>query len=531
MGHLYGATNNPDKQISNYLKSKEIAESIQEKGIITAINMNLGSTYLKLNKLDTALFYAQTALDAYAKNDIGIYSGYIYDLAGTIYQKKGDIDQAMNAFKTALKIHTEKNNLNGLSNSYTDLSSLYIILNKPDSSLFFAQKGLETSNGAGSSRLLEDVYSALSSAYTKLNKNDSALVYLQLASSLRDSMNAVEIKNLTAYQNLSFDEQIRLRELEEEKASFQYRIRTNALMGGLFTLLIVAFLLYRNNKQKQKANIKLKAQKEEIQTTLEQLEATQTQLIQSEKMASLGELTAGIAHEIQNPLNFVNNFSELNSELIDELKEELAAGNNQSANEIANNIKDNEQKIIHHGKRAESIVRGMLLHSRGSSGQKEPTDINALCDEYLRLSYHGFRAKDKSFNADFKLEADESLPKIGVVPQDIGRVLLNLINNAFFAVNEKSKLQASGYKPQVIVSTKRDGNRVEIRVIDNGPGIPDSIKEKIFQPFFTTKPTGQGTGLGLSLSYDIVKAHGGTLEITSADKNGTEFSINLPIQS
>ncbi|WP_206082118.1 ATP-binding protein [Maribellus sediminis] len=265
----------------------------------------------------------------------------------------------------------------------------------------------------------------------------------------------------------------------------------------------------------------------ELSQSLENLKAAQTQLIQSEKMASLGELTAGIAHEIQNPLNFVNNFSELNSELIDELKEELAAGNNQSANEIANNIKDNEQKIIHHGKRAESIVRGMLLHSRGSTGQKEATDINALADEYLRLSYHGFRAKDKSFNADFKLEADKKLPKIEIVPQDIGRVLLNLINNAFYAVNEKVKQTKNSYKPSVVVQTTKTGNGIEIRVSDNGPGIPNNVREKIFQPFYTTKPTGQGTGLGLSLSYDIIKAHGGELNFISDSAAGTTFIITL----
>jgi signal transduction histidine kinase len=263
-----------------------------------------------------------------------------------------------------------------------------------------------------------------------------------------------------------------------------------------------------------------------------ELKSTQSQLIQSEKMASLGELTAGIAHEIQNPLNFVNNFSELSSELIVEIDEERAKNpesrDENLVSEVLSDIKQNLQKINHHGKRAADIVKGMLQHSRTNSGQKEPTDINALADEYLRLAYHGLRAKDKSFNADFKTDFDPALPKINVIPQDIGRVLLNLINNAFYAVSEKPRLQATSYKPQVIVSTKKVNTKIEIRVTDNGSGIPSSIKDKIFQPFFTTKPTGQGTGLGLSLSYDIVKAHGGELKVETKEGEGTEFIIQLP---
>ena len=270
------------------------------------------------------------------------------------------------------------------------------------------------------------------------------------------------------------------------------------------------------------------AQAKEIEKAYTELKATQAQLIQSEKMASLGELTAGIAHEIQNPLNFVNNFSDVNSELIDELDEEALKGNLEEVRAIIKDIKENEQKINHHGKRADAIVKGMLQHSRTSSGQKELTDINALADEYLRLSYHGLRAKDKSFYADFKTDFDPDLHKIMVIPQDIGRVLLNLINNAFYAVNERNKKGDEGYKPIVSVNTSKSENLLEIKVADNGNGIPPEIKEKIFQPFFTTKPTGQGTGLGLSLSYDIVKAHGGELLVETIEGRGTEFIIHLP---
>lgn len=274
----------------------------------------------------------------------------------------------------------------------------------------------------------------------------------------------------------------------------------------------------------------LRQQKEQVETTLAELKATQTQLIQSEKMASLGELTAGIAHEIQNPLNFVNNFSEVNSELIQEMKSEIEKGNMEEVKAIANDIAENEQKIVYHGKRADAIVKGMLQHSRSSSSVKELTDINALADEYLRLAYHGLRAKDKSFNAVMKTDFDENIGNIKIFPQDIGRVILNLITNAFYAVTEKKKQAGAGYEPTVSISTKKINGNVEIRVADNGNGIPAAARSKIFQPFFTTKPTGQGTGLGLSMSYDIVtKGHNGELKVETKEGEGSIFIIILPI--
>ncbi|MBS1734553.1 MAG: hypothetical protein JST02_14755 [Bacteroidetes bacterium] len=279
--------------------------------------------------------------------------------------------------------------------------------------------------------------------------------------------------------------------------------------------------------------IEIKEARQKAEAALAELQATQKQLIQSEKMASLGELTAGIAHEIQNPLNFVNNFSEVSNELIEELKAEkakpISERDNQLEDDILRDLSGNLEKINHHGKRADAIVKGMLQHSRSSSGTKEPTDINALCDEYLRLAYHGLRAKDKSFNAKFETDFDNSIGKINVMPQELGRVILNLINNAFYAVSEKKKLATGSYEPTVTIITKKAGNKVEIKVTDNGTGIPDSIKEKILQPFFTTKPTGQGTGLGLSLSYDIVtKVHGGDLKIETKEGEGTSFIILIP---
>jgi signal transduction histidine kinase len=281
---------------------------------------------------------------------------------------------------------------------------------------------------------------------------------------------------------------------------------------------------------KEKQSIELLAEKKRLEVTLTDLQATQKQLIQSEKMASLGELTAGIAHEIQNPLNFVNNFSEVSQELIDELKEELELGHMDGVKDILNDVIHNLQKITHHGKRADGIVKGMLQHSRKSSAVKEATDINTLCDEFLRLSYHGLRAKDKSFNATLVTDFDENLPKVNIFPQELGRVILNLLTNAFYAVNEKKQLNITGYNPTVSIGTKDNNGSVEIKVSDNGNGIPKQVLEKIYQPFFTTKPTGQGTGLGLSMSYDIItKGHGGSLKVLTENGKGTEFIIELPL--
>jgi two-component system, NtrC family, sensor kinase len=287
--------------------------------------------------------------------------------------------------------------------------------------------------------------------------------------------------------------------------------------------------LSRTTKELQQANHSLATTNDTLHNTVLELKATQNQLIQKEKMASLGELTAGIAHEIQNPLNFVNNFSAINRSLIEEMLEELEKGDVGEAIAIAQDVKVNGERIDSHGKRADAIVKGMLQHSRISTGEKKPTNINALADEFLRLSYHGLRARDSSFNASFKTEFDESIQDIEVAPEDLSRVLLNLCNNAFYAVTEKRKAADKDYKPLVMVTTKRVNDKVEIIVKDNGTGIPKKVFDKIFHPFFTTKPAGQGTGLGLSLSYDIViKGHGGELLVRTEEGQGTEFIVQLP---
>jgi len=393
----------------------------------------------------------------------------------------------------------------------------------------------------------------LSKGYNKLSALDSirgnykgAYENYKLYAAYRDSLQKKELekKELQA----AFDKKQAQQQIEKEKEDRRNSVRQILLFAFLLGFITIATTFFIAYKREQKGKNLVNMQKKEIETTLSELKSTQAQLIHSEKMASLGELTAGIAHEIQNPLNFVNNFSDVNRELIEELKNEKSNLKSEEQHEILNDIDQNLEKISFHGRRADAIVRGMLQHSRTSSGQKELTDINALADEYLRLAYHGLRAKDKSFNAKLETDFDPSVGRINIVAQDIGRVILNLINNAFYAISDKAKLQSSNlptpqgvlrtgeadYDPQVIIQTKRmggktNGERVEISVSDNGNGIPKNIVDKILQPFFTTKPTGEGTGLGLSLAHEIVKAHGGELKVETKEGEGTKFIIVIPI--
>src|SRR5665213_3359842 len=538
IAQLYGNTANTEKQISSLLKAGNIAQSLRDSVLNMLANLNLGNVYLdNLKKPDSALYFEQRALSLFSESDGDKSSiGWVFSCIGAIYLEKGNFNLSRDAFQKGLQSMQEQNNLAGVGGISLSLSGLYNKIDKPDSSLLYAYRGLETYKIFKDRNGIANAYSSLSSTYDQQKRTDSAFAFLKLATALHDSLNNVERKNLLAYQNANFDEQLRVKKLEDEKIQTRIKIRIYAMLAGIAVFMAIAFLLYRNNRHRKKANELLQKQKEEIaeqkenvEQTLVELKSTQAQLIQSEKMASLGELTAGIAHEIQNPLNFVNNFSEVNKELLLEMKDEMNRGNIDDANAIVNDVIENEEKINHHGKRADAIVKGMLQHSQTSKGQKEPTDINALADEYLRLSYHGLRAKDKEFNAPMKTDFDNSIGKINIIPQDIGRVLLNLYNNAFYAVNEKAKLSANSSQPIVSVTTKKSANHVIITVSDNGNGIPQNIVDKIFQPFFTTKPTGQGTGLGLSLSYDIGKAHGGEIKVETKEDERSEFIIQLPV--
>jgi two-component system NtrC family sensor kinase len=529
--YLYGYTGNYGKQITEAYEGIRLFESVKDTLLQAYTYTDIGHAYFKLNKFDSALYFEHKALSYYSVIPFKDrkYEAEPYVHIGEIYQQMGNIDMARKNFEKAIRVSEQQNNPAKQGDAHLQLANLYQSLSKTDSSLFHAKKALEAFNLVGKEKSKTVAYRMISDYYLDQNKADSSFIYLRLATVLNDSLDKVEKEKFQEFQVAGFNEALRLQELEKEKIQTQNKIRTYAMLAGIGVFMLIAFLLYRNNRNRKKANTLLQKQKEEVQSTLSELKSTQSQLIQSEKMASLGELTAGIAHEIQNPLNFVNNFSDVNKELIEEAHEEINKGNISEAKIILSDIKENEEKINHHGKRADAIVKGMLQHSRSSTGVKEPTDINALADEYLRLAYHGLRAKDKEFNTTLKTDYDHSIGSISIIPQDIGRVLLNLINNAFYAVAEKKKTSQEGYEPTVLISTKRVNEKVEITVADNGNGIPQKVIDKIFQPFFTTRPTGEGTGLGLSLSYDIVKAHGGEIKVNTKEHEGSEFIIQIPV--
>jgi signal transduction histidine kinase len=522
LASFYNRTRNSTEAFNHLLQAAEVGESLKNQKILCLANRDIGGYYFNNNNPDSAFIYFRKALKYYQNSPYQKTIGVVYHQIGLYYLQKQEYDSAKINFRTAMDQSLQNATLLVLGNNYRALGRVFIETGHLDSALKYTFQGQKIADSINDFPGMDTGFIQLASIY-KLKKDlPNAYYYLERGKNLRDTLVDYYINKLMQFQNLSFDQKMRLQELEKEKQQVKNRNRMFAMLTGLGIFLIVALLLIRNNRQKRKAN-------KILETTLDDLKSTQSQLIQSEKMASLGELTAGIAHEIQNPLNFVNNFSEVNSELIDELEQEANKGNLEEVKAIAKDIKDNEEKIIHHGKRADAIVKNMLQHSRSSNNKKEPTDINALCDEYLRLSYHGLRAKDKSFNATMKTDFDDSIGNINIIPQDIGRVVLNLINNAFYAVDEKKKQMGDGYEPFVSVSTKKEKNKIEIKIKDNGNGIPQKVLDKIFQPFFTTKPTGQGTGLGLSLSYDIVKAHGGALKVETKEGEGTEFVIQLPL--
>lgn len=409
------------------------------------------------------------------------------------------------------------------------LAKIRLKQNRPAEAIALINEELPLIREFNLRNIIIDELKLLANAYKAAGNFEQYAISLKEALDLRETIMKDEAQARTVSYELEKkmqEDEIRIASLEATNASNR---KANMYFYGIIGLLVLfAATLARNIFNKQRSNKRLANKNVELSETLEKLQKTQGQLVQSEKMASLGELTAGIAHEIQNPLNFVNNFSEVNTELIDELNEQLAIGNLQQAKKISENIKANEEKIVVHGKRADAIVKSMLQHSRTSSRKKEMVDINALADEYLRLSYHGLRAKDSSFQAKFETSFDPHAGKVNVVPQEIGRVLLNLLNNAFYAVTERKKKHPDSDDPLVRISTKRRDGQIVVSVSDNGGGIPNEVADKIFQPFFTTKPTGQGTGLGLSLSYDILKAHGGELKLINKEGHGAEFVFELP---
>ncbi len=519
---LYRSTGNKEKELSFLSQGLKTAQGINNYTMIALITLNLAGADLRNGHTDSALKYIRISLDNMKISGYTTYEGEALRTLGNIFLNKKDFKLAKQYYDASISNNSAGNNITGISSSLISMAGYFSAIGKDDSAFYYIREGIKKVRELNNYLDLKQAYSFLHALYKKAGNRDSAYYYLQLYSTLNDSLSIAEKEKIDAYQNIGFNEQMEKQQQEKTRLEKENTIRTYTLLLGIAVFMLIAFLMYRNIRTRKKANQLLQAQKEEIELqkknleeTLNDLKATQSQLIQSEKMASLGELTAGIAHEIQNPLNFVNNFSEVSKELLDEMKTELDKGNTEDAKDIASDVIQNLEKINHHGKRADAIVKGMLQHSQSSNGTKEPTDINKLADEYLRLAYHGIRAKDNSFNATLKTDFDASIGNINIIPQDIGRVILNLITNAFYVVDEKKKAFAgkssfenltSRYEPTVAVSTKKEDNKVLISVKDNGNGIPQKILEKIFQPFFTTKPTGQGTGLGLSLSYDIVKA-------------------------
>jgi two-component system NtrC family sensor kinase len=481
----------------------------------------MANLYNIIGQSDSAMWYANRGfeLGLNAKEDVQRFFALACGAMGSVYQKLQNYKQAEYYFRRGIAQSKKYNNIYFLARNYNNLAILFAKMNVRDSAMHYAKVSLQLCLDHNYGEYTLDASRILTNLYETENNSDSTLKYMKIMVAAKDSV--FNQSKGRQFQEFAFNEISRQQEISATEERARNKARTYTLVIALSIFLLIAFLLYRNNRQKQKDKIK-------IEKAYEELKLTQAQLIQREKMASLGELTAGIAHEIQNPLNFVNNFSEINTELLDEVEQELNNGNLENYRSVLKEVRENELKINQHGKRADAIIKGMLQHSRSNTGQKELTQVNVLAEEYLRLSYHGFRAKENSFNAIIHTEYDKQISSIRVVPSDLGRVLLNIFNNSFYAMNEKRKQHPIDYHPEISVITKTSDHKIEIRIKDNGIGIQRNLLDKIYQPFFTTKPTGQGTGLGLSLSYDIIKAHAGEISVHSVENEYSEFIIILP---
>ena len=504
-------------------KTKKVDEEKKDSTGILFDMYSLSCIYLRLNDYDSAIYYGQQAfaLAEYLRDKN--LAGAIHNNFGEIYRSQKNLPLAARYFQMSIPFSEAIKDNEVLAANYSGLSKIYKERGMTDSAIYFAKKSLAIAQAAPFLKQVFENSSLLSEIFKGKKQFDSAFKYQELSIAMKDSIfNVEKIKKIQNYKLMELQKQ---QAIETAAMRTSGRIKFFSVIFISVIFLAITVLLWRNNKQRKKDYAALELQKAKTDHAYKELKATQAQLIHSEKMASLGELTAGIAHEIQNPLNFVNNFSEVSNELIKEMVEEADKGNTDEVKLLADEIKQSLKRINHHDKRADAIVKGMLQHSQAGSGQKEPTDVNDLAEEYLHLTYHGLQAKDKSMQAMIHTDLDESIGKINIVPQDIGRVLLNLYNNAFYAVREKQKSAGKEYTPTVSVRTKKIYGKTEIKITDNGNGIPQSIIDKIFQPFFTTKPTGSGTGLGLSLAYDIIKAHGGDISVQSKEGEGSEFII------
>lgn len=514
-------------------KAKPILEENKDTILSCFVSSHIGHCYTMLDMPDSANFYNQHALALVKSLPQGALSTLVYDRMGAMYEKSGQFSDAHLWLQKALSVAQITGIKVNISRSQKMIASLYFNEGQLDSSIYYARQAYANSMYDLQKPHVLDASILLYQLFQKKGNIDSAFHYQGIAMAMKDSIyGAAQFRKL---QLLMLAEQEHQQAIVREQASFRTKMKIAGLLSVLGFLVLLAFMQRRNNQRKQKINQELEVKKDKLEKALSELKSAQEQLIQSEKMASLGELTAGIAHEIQNPLNFVNNFAEINNDLLEDLKDSADQQDQREIQRLLSQLKENESKILQHGKRADSIVKSMLQHSRAGSGTKEMTDINKMVDEYVRLSFHGMRARDKSFNTELDILLDPSVGKVPLLSQDFGRVLLNLLNNAFYAVNEKRKNSGELFKPKVSIQTQVAGpwnehiNSIQIRITDNGNGIPSSIKDKVFQPFFTTKPTGEGTGLGLSLSYDIItKSHGGKLTLKTKEGEGAEFIIQIP---
>jgi two-component system, NtrC family, sensor kinase len=535
VGNIFLAGGQPDMAIRYYQQGLDYATRQNIKPPVMAYN-EMGKAYLKLGDLTKAGEYLLPS----SGKIINSYPDKL--LLGSLYLAMDKLDSAAFYFGE-VAIQSEKNSdTDNLSQALLGLSKIFIKQGNLEKA-FELSKSSYRLTGTVNKIIHAESAGLLAELYEKKGRLADAYIYLKEQHGILDSIINSNYQNKLAYFESRADldkletrmQALSVQKVLQEKLYQQEKNLRNYLIGISVLILVSAFFVIRNinakRKKIQSQNILLDEQRKNVEKSYHDLQSAQSQLIQSEKMASLGELTAGIAHEIQNPLNFVNNFSEINTELSEEVLEAAKKGDLEQISQLVADMRSNQVKISEHGKRADAIVKGMLQHSRSSSGIKEPTDINNLADEYLRLSYHGFRTKDKAFHATLQTYFDPEIGKILIIPQDIGRVLLNLYNNAFYAVNEKQKGPPPGYEPSVWLQTKKVGEIMEITVRDNGNGIPAKVLDKVFQPFFTTKPTGQGTGLGLSLSYDIIKAHQGNINIRNTPGEGAEFIITLPIHA
>ncbi|PWU22613.1 two-component sensor histidine kinase [Candidatus Cerribacteria bacterium 'Amazon FNV 2010 28 9'] len=496
---------------------------------------NQAMNYQRKKNKDSALFLEHQAMELVKKAPFRkTYSSLASAYLAKMYLDYGMLNAARHYYQQGLEQAKFYGAAYLEARINMNLMQFCIKSNQKDSAIYFADNALAICKKYHFGDYASTVADSLYRIFEEKGKTDSALRYMKIMMAAKDSI--FSQAKMQAFQRLISENDQRQREAEVERERLQSKIKLYTSLSGIAIFLVISAILYRNNRQRKKAYAIIRNQKQEteiqkakVEEAYQELKSAQRQLIQSEKMASLGEMTAGIAHEIQNPLNFVNNFSELNGELIEEMERALKIGNQAEAVALAGNIRQNMEKINQHGKRAQGIVTGMLQHSRTTAGEKQqPTDINALAEEYLRLSLHAMKAKDSGFECKIGQDMDPSIGKINVIPQDLGRVFLNIFNNAFYAVGDKKKKLDNGFEPEVFLRTKKKNDQIEICIRDNGSGVSQKNIEKIFQPFFTTKPTGQGTGLGLSLAYDIItKEHNGKISVQSGEGEYAEFLIVL----